>query len=166
MNDLQKSVIIALADNDMGVERAAKAMHYHHNTVMYHIENIYKKTGLNPRCFFDLAKLYEMATGESIMEKMTTKEAIAYLQPIADNTSLSGYQAALKVAMEAMRERDKQCITRADRIRAMSDDELAWELMVWRIDAYSKAMGDESVLPCTKKSVCEWLQQPIVEDKQ
>ena len=41
------------------------------------------------------------------MEKMTTKEAIAYLQPIADNTSLSGYQAALKVAMEAMRERDK-----------------------------------------------------------
>lgn len=166
MNDRQKETVIALAQNNMDESKTARVTRYHRNTLVYHLGRIHEQTGLNPRCFFDLVKLYEMATGESIMEHMTTKEAIAYLQPIADNTSLSGYQAALKVAMEAMRERDKQCITRADRIRAMSDDELAWELMVWRSDAYSKAKGDESVLPCTKNSVCEWLQQPIVEDKQ
>lgn len=106
MNDRQKAAVIALAQNNMDESKTARVMHYHRNTLVYHLENIYKQTGMNPRCFFDLAKLYEMATGETIMEHMTTKEAIAYLQPIADNTQLSGYQAALNVAMEAMRERE------------------------------------------------------------
>jgi hypothetical protein len=110
MNDLQKAMVIALAENNMDETKAARETNYHRNTCVYHFGRIYEQTGLNPRCFFDLVKLYEMATGESIMEHMTTKEAIAYLQPIADNTSLSGYQAALKVAMEAMRERDNGVI--------------------------------------------------------
>ncbi len=64
MNDLQKSVIIALAQNDMSVTRTAKAMHYHHNNILYHTEHIYQQTGLNPRNFFDMIKLYDMATKE------------------------------------------------------------------------------------------------------
>ena len=40
------------------------------------------------------------------MEKMTLKEAIAYLQPIADNTPLNGYHAALTVAIETMKDAD------------------------------------------------------------
>lgn len=34
---------------------------------------------------------------------MTLKEAIDYLQPIADSTPLAGYGAALAVALDAMR---------------------------------------------------------------
>lgn len=50
--------------------------------------------------------------------------------------------------------------TNADRIRAMSDYELAWEFMVFRVDAYAKANGDECAYPDTQESILEWLQQP------
>ena len=50
--------------------------------------------------------------------------------------------------------------TNADRIRNMSDDELAWLLLEYRIDAYAHSGGDEGALPRTKNSILEWLQQP------
>ena len=51
-------------------------------------------------------------------------------------------------------------ITNADRIRAMSDDELAWELMLWRCEAVARHHGISSVYPDTQKTILEWLQQP------
>lgn len=109
MNDLQKSVIIAFAENGMNVEKTARVMHYHRSNIIYHLENVEKKTGLNPRNFFDLIKLYELATGEAgFTRKMTMKQAIAYLQPIADNAQICGYLEALNMAMEAMREVEKR----------------------------------------------------------
>ena len=51
--------------------------------------------------------------------------------------------------------------TNADRIRAMSDEELAWELMTWRFDAYAKAKGDEATLPSSQKTIVDWLKQPV-----
>lgn len=39
--------------------------------------------------------------------QMTLKQAIEYLQPIADNAQLAGYHAALNAAMDAMREVEK-----------------------------------------------------------
>jgi hypothetical protein len=51
--------------------------------------------------------------------------------------------------------------TNADRIRAMSDEELAWELLEWRFDAYAKAKGDEAVLPSSKATILAWLRQPV-----
>lgn len=50
--------------------------------------------------------------------------------------------------------------TNADRIRAMSDEELAWELMTWRCEAVAKHCGVQSVYPNTQKTICEWLKQP------
>ena len=50
--------------------------------------------------------------------------------------------------------------TNADRIRAMSDEELAWELMTWRIETEAKHHGVESNYPNTQKSILEWLKQP------
>ena len=38
---------------------------------------------------------------------MTIKQAIEYLQPIADSAQLAGYSAALAVAIDAMREVEK-----------------------------------------------------------
>lgn len=50
--------------------------------------------------------------------------------------------------------------TNADRIRAMSDEELAWELMLWRCEAVARHHGISSVYPDTQKTILEWLHQP------
>lgn len=53
--------------------------------------------------------------------------------------------------------------TNADRIRAMSDGELAWELMTWRIETEAKHHGVESNYPNTQATILEWLKQPAEE---
>ena len=55
---------------------------------------------------------------------------------------------------------DAVVVTNADRIRAMSDEELAWELMTWRLETEAKHHGVESNYPNTQKSILEWLKQP------
>ena len=50
--------------------------------------------------------------------------------------------------------------TNADRIRSMSDEELAWELMLWRCEATAKYHGIESQYPDTQSTILDWLQQP------
>ena len=54
-------------------------------------------------------------------------------------------------------------MTNADRIRAMSDEELAWELMLWRCEAVARHHGISSEYPDTQKTILEWLQQPAEE---
>ena len=51
-------------------------------------------------------------------------------------------------------------ITNAQKIRAMSDEELAWELMLWRCEATAKYHGIETRYPDTHSKILEWLQQP------
>lgn len=51
--------------------------------------------------------------------------------------------------------------TKGDRIRAMPDEELAWELMTWRCEAVARHHGVESDFPDTQKSILEWLQQQV-----
>ena len=53
--------------------------------------------------------------------------------------------------------------TNADRIRAMSDEELAWELMLWRREAAAKYHGIESQYPETQSTILDWLQRPAEE---
>ena len=55
---------------------------------------------------------------------------------------------------------EEKSMTNADRIRAMSDEELAWELMTWRVETLAKLKGDESHYPNTKATILEWLRQP------
>ena len=55
-------------------------------------------------------------------------------------------------------------MTNADRIRAMNDEELAWELLLWRFDAFAKAKGDEATLPSSQKTIVDWLKHPVKED--
>lgn len=54
--------------------------------------------------------------------------------------------------------------TNADSIRAMSDEELAWELMTWRCEAVAKFHGIEGVYPDTQKTILDWLRQSAKED--
>lgn len=58
----------------------------------------------------------------------------------------------------------KRGMTNGDRIRAMSDEELAWELMTWRLDAVARNHGIEGVYPDTQKEILKWLHQPAKED--
>ena len=55
-------------------------------------------------------------------------------------------------------------MTNADRIRAMSDEELALELMLWRCEAVARHHGISSEYPDTQQTILEWLQQPAEED--
>ena len=50
--------------------------------------------------------------------------------------------------------------TNADHIRSMTDEELAWELMLWRCEAVARHHGISSEYPDTQKTILEWLQQP------
>ena len=54
--------------------------------------------------------------------------------------------------------------TNAQKIRAMSDEELALELMLWRCEAVARHHGISSEYPDTQKTILEWLQQPVEED--
>ena len=51
-------------------------------------------------------------------------------------------------------------ITNADRIRSMNDEELAWEVMLWRCEAVARHHGIPSEYPDTQKTILDWLQQP------
>lgn len=55
---------------------------------------------------------------------------------------------------------ENKVLTNADRIRAMSDEELAWELMTWRLETEAKHQGIESNYPNTQAKILEWLKQP------
>ena len=56
--------------------------------------------------------------------------------------------------------KDTNVTTNADRIRSMTDEELAWELMLWRCEAVARHHGISSEYPDTQKTILEWLQQP------
>ena len=51
--------------------------------------------------------------------------------------------------------------TNADHIRSMTDEELAWELMLWRCEAVARHHGISSEYPDTQKTILEWLKQPV-----
>ena len=60
LSDKQKTIILAMADYDMNEAKVGRMMHYRRNTVSYHCEQIFAKTGLNPKKFYDLVKLVEL----------------------------------------------------------------------------------------------------------
>ena len=76
--------------------------------------------------------------------------------------------ASKDMAISALRQQEHfrdftkkvETLTNAQKIRAMSDEELAWELMLWRCEAVARHHGISSVYPDTQKTILEWLQQP------
>ena len=57
-------------------------------------------------------------------------------------------------------------MTNAQKIRSMSDEELAWQLMTWRCEAVARYHGIESQYPDTQKAILSWLQQPSEPQKE
>lgn len=54
---------------------------------------------------------------------------------------------------------EKTTMTNSERIRSMTDEELAWELMTWRIETLAKHEGTSSDYPDTQAKILEWLGQ-------
>ena len=63
MTPIEKEIVLAYAKNNMNACKTAREVHYHHNNVKYHLSKIHDKYGLDPRVFYDLVKLVEIAGG-------------------------------------------------------------------------------------------------------
>lgn len=57
----QARIVLAMAESDMRYSKVGAVLHYHRNTIDYHITKIWEKTGLDPKKFYDLCKLVEIA---------------------------------------------------------------------------------------------------------
>lgn len=66
MNNLTDSeyrdTILTYVTSDMSIKATAEKMYLSRKAVLYRLDRIKEKTGLNPRRFFDLVKLVEMMT--------------------------------------------------------------------------------------------------------
>ena len=61
LSDIQREIILALADCDMRVGEVAKQRYIDRNTVYYHFKRIRAIAGKDPMSFYDLIELVEMA---------------------------------------------------------------------------------------------------------
>lgn len=52
MGEIDAKIVHALAQCNMNLTVAAQKLHYHRNTLEYHVAQIRKNTGLDPRNFF------------------------------------------------------------------------------------------------------------------
>lgn len=69
LNEKDYEFILALADCGMKWKVAAKALDMHRSSATYRLEKIYNITGLDPRNFYDLRKLVEMAKADKEQER-------------------------------------------------------------------------------------------------
>ena len=60
MLDMEKDIILAMADYSMNVSEVSKKLYYGRATIDRHIRRIKKETGLDPKNFYDLNKLLEV----------------------------------------------------------------------------------------------------------
>ena len=63
LTDLDVQVILAFAENNMNASQTSNSLFMHRNTVVYHLDKVKRKTGLDPCNFYDLMKLIEIERG-------------------------------------------------------------------------------------------------------
>ena len=61
MNDLEAKIIVALADNGLRAEAAAKTIPMARSSLMYRVRKIYKETGRDAFDFYDMCWLLPRA---------------------------------------------------------------------------------------------------------
>ena len=64
MEDRDKKLLKAYAENNMNRSQTSKAVYLHTNSIRYRFEVIRRETGLNPGNFYDLVKLLGMGGPE------------------------------------------------------------------------------------------------------
>ena len=60
MEDRDKKLLKAYAENDMSMKKTGDAVYLHYNSIRYRFRLIQQETGLDPRNFYDLEKLLAM----------------------------------------------------------------------------------------------------------
>ena len=60
MEDRDKKLLKAYAENDMSMSKTSGVVYLHYNSIRYRFQLIQRETGLNPRNFYDLEKLLAM----------------------------------------------------------------------------------------------------------
>lgn len=100
---------------------------------------------------------------EIVVDDVKTEKppAIVYIDDRA--ICFDGHPENLLGRIKSFKPWNNPSVTNADRIRCMSDEELAWELMTWRCEAVARHHGAESQYPNTQKTILSWLQQPVEE---
>lgn len=73
MTKRQREAVKAYAESGMSASGASKKLRKHRNSVCFHLGNIKVGTGLDPKNFFDLIKLYEQAVAEDEVKKNASK---------------------------------------------------------------------------------------------
>lgn len=68
LTEFDKECVLMYAKCDMSTVSAGKSLFIHPNTLVYHLKQVHKKTGLNPRKFFDLVKLMDLLGGENYVD--------------------------------------------------------------------------------------------------
>lgn len=63
LNDIEVHIIRAMSECDMKVQAVADKLHYSRQAIGYHLGQIRRITGLNPKGFFDLQELLKMVGG-------------------------------------------------------------------------------------------------------
>lgn len=61
MTPVRCEIVLALADTGTRATAAARKLYMNHSTVLYHMKLIKAITGLDPKDFYDLGKLVQMA---------------------------------------------------------------------------------------------------------
>lgn len=64
MTRTETEVIKNMCEHNLSIQKVAQAMFMHRNAIVYHIERIKEKYGLNPKCYRDLKLLEEMMNSE------------------------------------------------------------------------------------------------------
>lgn len=57
LNEKQRAVVIAFADNDMSLTKTASAVFYSAANIQHYLRKIAQLTGLDPKKFYDLVEL-------------------------------------------------------------------------------------------------------------
>lgn len=61
LTDIEKEIILVYAECSMNATDTGRTLFMHRTTIQWHFQRIKAKTGLEPRRFYDLVNLAEMA---------------------------------------------------------------------------------------------------------
>lgn len=92
---------------------------------------------------------------------MDYKEALSYWSEVRYSLLSTRLKEAADVAFEALQQMAGEPKTNADRIRAMSDEELS--AFLWSFDVVDITLEEDGTALLRTK-LMEWLQQPVEED--
>ena len=153
MTENQMAVCRALADNDLNISAAARALYRSHSTVYRTVDSIRRNTGLNPMSFNDLHKLisgdYEptipmfcRVCGKQFMGrnrrfKLCSDECRATAVRISIEKRYARERAARDEAREADRKFRLEMQKKPRPIRIVSDPSLS----IAEVNAKAKAAG-------------------------